>query len=162
VVWGCSLVLQSALFIRLFSRRISNGFPFLTNLSGFYPVRSALLYLIFGFINASAYCGLYSSLLLLDILVQACAVFEIASALIRQLDGWTFRRAFIPLAFLCDAAIGTALVVGILPPLTHTHRPRPTLLCFSSNFSLRMGYLHPHLVPACTRYHPGTRFLQPH
>jgi hypothetical protein len=115
LVWACSLVLQSALFISLFSRRISNRFPFFTNLIGFYLVRSALLYLIFGFISVSAYGGLYRNLLLLDILVQACAVFEITSALIRELDGRTSRRAFIPLAFLCAAAIGTASIVGILP-----------------------------------------------
>jgi hypothetical protein len=115
LVWACSLVLQSALFISLFSRRISNRFPFFTNLIGFYLVRSALLYLIFGFISVSAYGGLYKDLLLLDILVQACAVFEITSALIRELDGRTSSRAFIPLAFLCVAAIGTAFIVGILP-----------------------------------------------
>jgi hypothetical protein len=89
LVWGCSLVLQSALFISLFSRRISNRFPFFTSLIGFYLVRSALLYLIFGFISVSAYGGLYKDLLLLDILVQACAVFEITSALIQELDGRT-------------------------------------------------------------------------
>jgi hypothetical protein len=115
LVWACSLVLQSALFISLFSRRISNRFPFFTNLIGFYLVRSALLYLIFGFISVSAYGGLYRDLLLLDILVQACAVFEITSALIRELDGRTCRRAFIPLALLCAAAIATAFVIGILP-----------------------------------------------
>jgi hypothetical protein len=115
LVWTCSLVLQSALFISLFSRRISNRFPFFTNLIGFYLVRSALLYLIFGFISASAYSGLYRGLLLLDLLVQACAAIEITSALIRELDGRTSSRTFIPLAFLCVAAIGTAVIVGILP-----------------------------------------------
>jgi hypothetical protein len=123
LVWACSLVLQSALFISLFSRSISNRFPFFTNLIGFYLVRSALLYLIFGFISASAYGGLYSSLLLLDILVQACAVFEITSALIREQGGWTSGRAFISLSLLCVAAIGTASSVGILPhsriPIDH-------------------------------------------
>jgi hypothetical protein len=115
VVWGCSLVLQFALFIKLFSRRISNGFPFFTNLIGFYLVRSALLYLIFGIISASAYDRLYGCLLLLEILVQACAVFEITSALIREMDGRSSRRAFIPLAFLCAAAIGTSFIVELLP-----------------------------------------------
>jgi uncharacterized membrane protein YhaH (DUF805 family) len=78
-------------------------------------VRSVLLYLIFGFISASAYGGLYSSLLLLDILVQACTVFETTFALMRELDGRTSRPAFIPLASLCAAAIGTAFIMGILP-----------------------------------------------
>jgi hypothetical protein len=69
LVWARSLALQSALFINLFSRRISNRFSFFTNLIGFYLVRSALLYLIFGFISLSAYGGLYRGFLLLDILV---------------------------------------------------------------------------------------------
>ena len=42
-------------------------------------------------------------------------MFEITSALIRELDGRTSSRAFIPPAFLCAAAIGTAFIVGILP-----------------------------------------------
>jgi hypothetical protein len=60
LIWACSLVLQSALFISLFSRRISNRFPFFTNLISFYLVRSALLYLIFGFRRGSEAVSVWS------------------------------------------------------------------------------------------------------
>jgi hypothetical protein len=42
-------------------------------------------------------------------------VFEITSALMLEMDGCSSRRAFIPLAFLCAAAIGTAFIVELLP-----------------------------------------------
>jgi hypothetical protein len=120
LLWAVGLILQSALFIRLFVRRIAGRFPFFTIFIGFYLLRSALLFLIFGYIADSAYASLYNLLLVFDIVVQSCVAIEILATLIREQGGWTIERGVVPFTLFGIAAIATFLAAQALP---RTHIP---------------------------------------
>jgi hypothetical protein len=120
LLWAFGLILQSALFISLFVRRIAGRLPFFTIYIGFYLLRSALLFLIFGFIGDSAYSSLYNLLLVFDIVVQSCIAIEILSTLIRERGGWTIERSVVPILLFGIATIATFIAVQALP---HTRIP---------------------------------------
>ena len=120
LLWVFGLILQSALFISLFVRHIARRAPFFTIFIGFYLLRSALLFLIFGYIGDSAYSSLYSLLLMFDIVVQSCIAIEILSTLIREQGGWTIERSLVPFTLFGIAAIATFIAAQALP---RTHIP---------------------------------------
>jgi hypothetical protein len=114
-IWGLSLILQIALFIALFSRRIAHTFPLFTNFIGFYLIRSVLLYISFDYLSTEHYSQLYNILLLLDILVQVGLAVELCSALVRAQGGWRANRLLYVAGAVLVAALGTWIAVTLMP-----------------------------------------------
>ena len=121
LVWIVSLALQLALFSALFARNIARRFPIFTSLIGFYLLRSAILFLIFGHIGPAAYHTLYNDLTLLDLLIQTAVAVEILIHLVHGGGGWTRGNALFAAALLSIAALATALTTTLLP----AHAPIP-------------------------------------
>ena len=69
IIWGIGLLLQLWLFVTLFTRHIARSVPFFTGLIGFYLLRSALLYLIYGFVSPGSYSRLYDTAQSVEVLV---------------------------------------------------------------------------------------------
>ncbi len=93
IVWTFSLALQALLVVAVFGRRIARRLPCFTILILFYPLRSALLFAVIGHIPAGDYGALYSTLSLVDILLQIGFAVEIGFRLIRQPGKLTFAAA---------------------------------------------------------------------
>ena len=115
IVWVIGLALQLALLIVLFRRHIARRFPCFTILIGFYLLRSALLFISFGHIDADDYQTLYSALILVDLLAQTAVAIELIHHLVRSLGGWTLRRSILPAIFLFLASICTLFTATLLP-----------------------------------------------
>lgn len=120
-VWILSVALQFALFAALFARGIARQFSIFTSLIGFYLLRSALLFLIFGHINPATYRSLYNDLVLIDLFAQTAVAVEILLHLVHASGNWTRRNALTAAALLSIAALATALTTTLLP----AHAPIP-------------------------------------
>ncbi len=120
-LWTLSLILQIALVASLFVRHIARRVPCFTALLTFYPLRAALLFILFGHLTPADYATFYATLSYIDLLLQAIVAIEIAHHLIRELGGITLLRATLLflLVALCSGA--TALVLAQLP----IHAPIP-------------------------------------
>jgi hypothetical protein len=121
LVWIVSLALQLALFSALFARAIARRFPIFTSLIGFYLLRSAILFLIFGHVGPAAYHTLYNDLTLLDLLIQTAVAVEILIHLVHAGGGWTRSNVLVTIAIVCVATAATALTTTLLP----AHTPIP-------------------------------------
>ena len=120
-VWILSVALQFALFAALFARGIARQFSIFTSLIGFYLLRSALLFLIFGHINPATYRSLYNDLVLIDLFAQTAVAIEILLHLVHANGNWPRRNALTAAALLSIAALATALTTTLLP----AHAPIP-------------------------------------
>jgi hypothetical protein len=120
-IWACGLILQTALLIALFRRRIARRFPLFTLLIAFYLLRSIVLFLLSSHIAITSYISLYNTLSIVDILLQISVAIEVINHLARGNAGWTLRHCALAATFLCIADIATILTTAIFPP----HPPVP-------------------------------------
>jgi hypothetical protein len=118
LVWSTGLVLQLALVVRLFTRRVAHSFPCFTALIAFYLLRSAVLFISYGRIDADNYNTLYEGLQLVELLAQAAVVVELTHHIMRDQGGWTLRRAVAPITLLITTSIATGIAVTQLPTRT--------------------------------------------
>jgi hypothetical protein len=121
IVWTFSLALQTLLVVAVFGRGLARRLPCFAILILFYPLRSALLFSLFGHIPADDYRSLYSALSLVDILLQIAFALEIALRLIRQPGKLTLSRSLFVLLPLVAAAAAAFIILFLLPH----HAPIP-------------------------------------
>jgi hypothetical protein len=76
-MWALSLALQCSLVALIFARGLVPAMRAFTLLMGFYLLRSAVLFSLFGRIPGEAYSFLYTVLSALDILLQTLVAFEL-------------------------------------------------------------------------------------
>jgi hypothetical protein len=121
IVWTFSLALQMLLVVAVFGRGLARRLPCFTILIVFYPLRSALLFALIGHIPPADYAALYSTLSLIDILLQIAFVLEIGFRLIRRLGKLTLRNCLFVFLPLSTAAVGASIILTLLPH----HAPIP-------------------------------------
>jgi hypothetical protein len=121
IVWTFSLALQMLLVVAVFGRGLARRLPSFAVLIVFYPLRSALLFALFGHIPADDYGSLYSTLSLFDILLQIAFALEIAFRLLRQPGKLTLRPCLFILLPLLAAAACALITLTLLPH----HSPIP-------------------------------------
>lgn len=98
VIWGTGIVLQAALIFVVFRRGIARRFPLFTALITFFPVRAVLLLALGGGrIDSDAYDMLFRGLSMLEVPLLAAVIIELLLRVVRELGGWTLRRAAVVL-----------------------------------------------------------------
>jgi hypothetical protein len=114
--WLVSLLLQLLLVGLLFTRGIHRKLPVLTTLLIFYPLRSILLFALSGHLSPPTFANIYSSLSVVDIILQFLLAIEIAVHLFRHTAARISHRIVV-LSFLAVlACIATFFLTRILPP----------------------------------------------
>jgi hypothetical protein len=106
-LWGLGIVLQLILFVALFIRKLARRVPCFTALIGFYLLRSALLYLIYGFIDASAYYQLTQISQSLEVFLLIAVAIELLLPLLRDESGWKQNRVLTCIALIAIATLCT-------------------------------------------------------
>jgi hypothetical protein len=101
-ILATGILLQAGLVFVAFRRGIASRFPVFTALLIFYPLRAGLLFALGGYIDPDNYDSLFNALGVVEILLQAAVAIELLLRLMRELGGWTVRRAVV--ASLCAAA----------------------------------------------------------
>ena len=112
------LLLQLALLITLFLRRIPRRHPLFTTLIAFYLFRALLLFTIFGHIPPDDYDALRANLSLTDILLQLAVAIELIVHLVRTDTHTTLRRFLAPLVAILIGYAATAIIISRLPTRT--------------------------------------------
>jgi hypothetical protein len=113
--WALGLVLQCALLALLFLRGIATKLPNFTLMLAFYPLRSALLFLLFRHIDNSAYVSTYDALSVADLFLQLLVATEIALCLVRASGLSASRRGDLLFLLPCLALGATTLLCHLLP-----------------------------------------------
>ena len=135
-LWTLSLILQIALVIAIFARHIARRVPCFTTLLIFYPLRAALLFILFDHLTPANYASLYATLSYIDLALQTIVAIEIALHLIRELGGTLLLRTTILFLILALASGATLLVLAKLP--AHTPIPPDRVQTFLSFLMLAL------------------------
>jgi hypothetical protein len=104
--WAAGFLENVALLFILWYRRRAKDFPCFTTLITLNVVRTIVLYLVLHYGTKQAYFYTYWSLAVLDVMVQLCIVYELASRVFRPLGEWAadVRSSLIWLASLSVTA----------------------------------------------------------
>jgi hypothetical protein len=86
--WAAGFVEQLALLFVLWYRRRAWVFPYFTALITLNVVRTIVLYIVLHFGTKAGYAYTYWSAAALDVILQLCVVYEVASRVFRPLDIW--------------------------------------------------------------------------
>jgi hypothetical protein len=129
-LWIAGLLLQCSLLILLFTRRIARHLPVLTVLFTFYPLRSALLFVLSRYLDPATYAAIYNTTSLANIILQFAVALEIAIHLLRASPGRTLLRILL-LVLLPAASGATLLVIRTLP--ANSPLPPDRLQIFASS-----------------------------
>ncbi|HXC95277.1 MAG TPA: hypothetical protein VNU92_06225 [Edaphobacter sp.] len=121
IVWTFSFALQALLVVSIFRRGLARRLPSFAVLIVFYPVRSALLFVLFGHIPADDYGSFYSTLSLVDLVLQGGFIIEITVRLLRRSSEFNLRRHLLVLVPLVAAAASGVVNLALLPH----HAPIP-------------------------------------
>jgi peptidoglycan/LPS O-acetylase OafA/YrhL len=114
-IWSGGLVLQAALVFVIFGRGVARRFPGFAALITLYPVRAALLFALAGRIEADDYDTMAHVLGMLELVLQAWVVVEIALRLAQAAGGWTWRRGMAALVLVALAVSLTTVTFHMLP-----------------------------------------------
>lgn len=114
-LWIFGLMLQCTLLLLVCTRGIARRLPVFTVLLAFYPLRSALLFALYGHLGPTTYHATYNGLSLLDLLLQLLVAIEIAAHLLRAYGKPGLRRSLLFILLPCIAWAGTILDVSMLP-----------------------------------------------
>jgi len=114
-VWAVSLALQIALVWRLLRTRSAREVPMFLVLIGFYCLRSALLYLIFGLIDADDYRGLYDALETIELALQFGFALWALAVLVRAGGGLYSRKGIMPVALTALTAAASWWIAAHAP-----------------------------------------------
>ncbi len=109
-ILAVGILLQLALVFAVFQRGLARRFPAFTALLIFYPLRACLLFALAGRIDADDYNPLYNALSLAEVPLQAAVMLELLLRLMRELGGWTQRRAAVVIVSVAAACVLTWLV----------------------------------------------------
>jgi hypothetical protein len=119
VLWALGLVLQCALVVVVFRRRIARRFPCFTTLIGFYPLRASLLLVLAGRVDADVYNPLFNALTFTEIVLQIAVAGELIWRVDREMGGeeqGSMRRWGLTLVVLAGvAAVCTWLLLQFAP-----------------------------------------------
>src|ERR1700722_13108567 len=111
--WAAGFVEQLALLYVLWYRRRARAFPYFTALITLNVVRTIVLYLVLHYGTKADYARTYWSATVLDVILQLCVVYEVASRVFRPLDVWArdVRSKFVWLVILSLAvAVGLSWI----------------------------------------------------
>jgi len=86
--WAAGFVSQIALLFVLWYRRRARVFPYFTALITLNVVRTTVLYFVLHHGTKAGYAHSYWSAAVLDVILQLCVVYEVASRVFRPLDIW--------------------------------------------------------------------------
>jgi hypothetical protein len=115
--WAAGFLENVALLFVLCYRRRAKGFPFFTSLITLSVVRAIVLYFVLNYGTKESYFYAYWSLAILDMVLQFCIVYEIASRVFRPLGVWAHdvRSSFFLLVSL-SVTVALALTWLASPP----------------------------------------------
>jgi len=88
LLWAAGFVAQLALLFVLWYRRRARAFPYFTALITLNVVRTTVLYFVLHHGTKAGYAYSYWSAAILDVILQLCVVYEVASRVFRPLDVW--------------------------------------------------------------------------
>ncbi|MGA3225162.1 MAG: hypothetical protein ABSC65_15440 [Acidobacteriaceae bacterium] len=115
--WAAGFAEQLALLFVLWYRRRARVFPYFTALITLNVIRTIVLYFVLHNGTKAGYAYTYWSAAVLDVILQLCVVYEVASRVFRPLDIWAsgVRSKF---AWLMSLSISVALGLSWLesPP----------------------------------------------
>jgi hypothetical protein len=100
--WAAGFLENLGLLFVLCYRRRARAFPFFTTLITVIVVKTVILYFVNRFGTKSDYAYTYWSLAIVDMTLQLCVVYEVASRVFRPLDVWAedVRSSFVWLVSL--------------------------------------------------------------
>jgi hypothetical protein len=125
-LWGTSLALQCGLLALVFARGIARRLPCFTLLLGFYPARSAGLFLLFGRVAPGDYAGLNDWLSLAGLLLQLVVAVEVGWKLFKMPGRrWGYAAWGVPVA----AWVGTVALEFVLPGNSPVPPDRLQMFC---------------------------------
>lgn len=116
-----SLVLQVALLILLFARRMVSQLRLFAVLLGFYAIRSVLLVVLFPWVSPGSYVQTYTVLSAVDVLLQIALVVEFSLLIVRSGARPYLTRALVSPAIFLMAALLASGIAALLP--AHTRAP---------------------------------------
>jgi hypothetical protein len=95
--WAAGFVENLGLLFVLWYRRRASAFPFFTTLATLIVVKTIALYFVNLYGTKNAYAYTYWTLAILDMTLQLCVVYEIASLVFRPLNVWAedIRSSFV-------------------------------------------------------------------
>jgi hypothetical protein len=95
--WAAGFVENIGLLFVLCYRRRTRTFPFFTTLAILIVIKTVILYLVNAYGTKSGYAYTYWTLSILDMMLQLCVVYEVASLVFRPLDVWAedIRSSFV-------------------------------------------------------------------
>jgi hypothetical protein len=102
LLWAVGFLESLALLFILWYRRRAKSFPFFTALITLNVVRTIVLYFVLHYETKESYFYTYWSLGILDVTLQLCIVYEVASRVFRPLGVWAqdVRSSFVLLVSL--------------------------------------------------------------
>lgn len=115
-IWAAALALQCVLACVVFARGLARRFPAFAALLVFYPLRSAVLFVLSRHLEAHIYDGISNSLAILEFLLLLLVAAGLLRWRVQRAGGWTLRRALFTLLALGAAAGLTWTVLQALPP----------------------------------------------
>ena len=106
--WAAGFVENLALLLVLWYRRRAKAFPFFTTLVALVVIKTIALYFVSLYGTKNDYAFVYWTLAILDMTLQLCVVYEVASLVFRPLNVWAedVRSSFVWL-------IGLSLLVAL-------------------------------------------------
>jgi hypothetical protein len=95
--WAAGFVENLGLVFVLWYRRRAGAFPFFTTLATLIVIKTVILYFVNLYGTKSDYAYAYWSLAILDMTLQLCVVYEVASLVFRPLNVWAedVRSSFV-------------------------------------------------------------------
>jgi len=102
LLWAAGFLESLALLFILWYRRRAKSFPFFTALITLNVIRTIVLYFVLDYGTKQDYFYTYWSLGILDVTLQLCIVYEVASRVFRPLGVWAHevRNSFVSLVSL--------------------------------------------------------------
>jgi hypothetical protein len=132
--WAAGFVAHVVLLVVLWVRHRAATFPFFTSLIASYVMRTVILYFTALTGSKQAYLLAYISLGSVDLILQLCVVYEMASNVFRPLGNWA-PDARIRLASIVLASIVIAVGLTWLSAIPPAHTVLRTILIRGNFFS---------------------------
>jgi hypothetical protein len=132
--WVAGFVAHVVLLLILWTRHRVATFPFFTLLIACYVIRTIVLYFTALTGNKHAYLVAYLSLGSLDLVLQLCVLYELASYVFRPLGDWA-PDAKVTLAWIVVASIAIGACLTWLSAIPPAHTVLRTILIRGNFFS---------------------------
>jgi hypothetical protein len=113
LLWAAGFVAQLALLFVLWYRRRARAFPYFTALIALNVIRTTVLYFVLHHGTKAHYAYSYWSAAILDVILQLCVVYEVASRVFRPLDVWA-RDVRSEFAWLAGLSLAVAFALSWL------------------------------------------------